>query len=139
MPYARIFGGVVAITPWHYRLVDGFSNRFWAWGGEDDDFYRRVRSKGLTVLRDSVQVARYQMIPHEKSERNEKRFNIMREARENWTTSGLSNTDLVYDITSITQEPLFTHIIVEFHDMFKQYYKSIKAYRYHRPSWAKWL
>jgi len=29
--------------------VRGFSNNFWGWGREDDEFYRRVQEAGLTV------------------------------------------------------------------------------------------
>ena len=44
MPYPRYLGGVVGFDAAAYRHVNGFSNRFWGWGGEDDDLYRRVRS-----------------------------------------------------------------------------------------------
>ena len=36
-----IVGGVLAISPLHYRQVNGFSNIYWGWGGEDDDMYKR--------------------------------------------------------------------------------------------------
>jgi len=39
--YKGYFGGVVAISPAHFALVNGFSNRFYGWGGEDDDFRQR--------------------------------------------------------------------------------------------------
>lgn len=30
-------GGVLAIRMNHFYAVNGFSNEFWGWGGEDDD------------------------------------------------------------------------------------------------------
>ena len=39
--YTDYFGGVVAISPEHFARVNGFSNHFYGWGGEDDDFYQR--------------------------------------------------------------------------------------------------
>lgn len=45
--YPNFFGGVVGLTPEHYRLVNGFSNQFTGWGGEDDLFYRSFITKGI--------------------------------------------------------------------------------------------
>nr|CAG4650683.1 EOG090X0MWD [Sida crystallina] len=42
LPYATIFGGAVALTNDQFKTVNGFSNLFFGWGGEDDDFYSRV-------------------------------------------------------------------------------------------------
>jgi hypothetical protein len=41
LPYAQIFGGVSAISTEQFRNINGFSNIFFGWGGEDDDMYRR--------------------------------------------------------------------------------------------------
>ena len=30
---------------------NGMSNRFWGWGREDDEFYRRIKGAGLQVRR----------------------------------------------------------------------------------------
>lgn len=35
--YKEIVGGVLAISMDDYRAVNGYSNMYWAWGGEDDD------------------------------------------------------------------------------------------------------
>lgn len=37
LPYHKLVGGVFNIRPSHYFLVNGYSNLFWGWGGEDDD------------------------------------------------------------------------------------------------------
>lgn len=39
-------GGVIALTPAAYRKINGFSNMFWGWGGEDDDFFQRMSNGG---------------------------------------------------------------------------------------------
>lgn len=41
LPYETNFGGVSALTKEQYEAVSGFSNSFFGWGGEDDDFYNR--------------------------------------------------------------------------------------------------
>lgn len=41
LPYAAIFGGVSAMTKDQILFVNGFSNKFSGWGGEDDDMFNR--------------------------------------------------------------------------------------------------
>ena len=49
--YEKFFGGIVLMTNHHYNKVNGFSNIFWGWGREDDEFYLRVKEAGLQVYR----------------------------------------------------------------------------------------
>ncbi|XP_048458936.1 beta-1,4-galactosyltransferase 4 isoform X2 [Rhincodon typus] len=39
--YKGYFGGATAMTKQQFTRVNGFSNRYWGWGGEDDDL--RIR------------------------------------------------------------------------------------------------
>lgn len=41
LPYPTIFGGAGSFTKHDFQLINGFSNQFWGWGGEDDDLYKR--------------------------------------------------------------------------------------------------
>ncbi|KAI0216016.1 Beta-1,4-N-acetylgalactosaminyltransferase bre-4, partial [Lamellibrachia satsuma] len=41
LKYFTLFGGVGAFRTEHFRLINGFSNKFFGWGGEDDDLYHR--------------------------------------------------------------------------------------------------
>ena len=49
LPYTGLFGGAIALTSEQFKKVNGFSNVFYGWGGEDDDFYSRLQTKGLKV------------------------------------------------------------------------------------------
>jgi hypothetical protein len=51
MPYDGYFSGIVVFTRDSYTLINGYSNLYFGWGGEDDDLARRVRSKGLAISR----------------------------------------------------------------------------------------
>ena len=44
LPYATIFGGVGAFVKDDFQKLNGFSNLFFGWGGEDDDLYKRLLS-----------------------------------------------------------------------------------------------
>lgn len=44
LPYRSIFGGVSAMTVEQFESVNGFSNAFFGWGGEDDDMSNRFVS-----------------------------------------------------------------------------------------------
>jgi len=39
--YDGLFGGIEAFSTAHFILVNGFSNKFFGWGGEDDDLFER--------------------------------------------------------------------------------------------------
>ncbi|TGZ46575.1 hypothetical protein CRM22_011088 [Opisthorchis felineus] len=43
------FGGVVVIRREHFNRVNGFSNSFWGWGWEDDEFRLRVLRSGFSI------------------------------------------------------------------------------------------
>ena len=41
--YSEIFGGVSVLTVNQMVTVNGYSNLYWGWGGEDDDMSQRIR------------------------------------------------------------------------------------------------
>lgn len=42
-------GGIAGMTPTGWRMVNGYPNDYFGWGGEDDEFLRRVKEAGLTI------------------------------------------------------------------------------------------
>ncbi|RXG61045.1 Beta-1,4-N-acetylgalactosaminyltransferase bre-4, partial [Armadillidium vulgare] len=55
LPYNDIFGGVSAMTVDQFRTVNGFSNKFWGWGGEDDDMSNRIKISWILHIEISCQ------------------------------------------------------------------------------------
>lgn len=65
LPYLEIFGGVSAIQTETFIKVNGFSNNFWGWGGEDDNLYYRLVAARKRIHRYPAIIARYKMLAHE--------------------------------------------------------------------------
>jgi len=40
-------GGVTSLSPKHWKAINGFSNEYEGWGGEDDDLYLRLKQNKL--------------------------------------------------------------------------------------------
>ncbi|KAI5732833.1 hypothetical protein M8J76_004660 [Diaphorina citri] len=66
LPYNNLVGGVFIIRTEHFLRVNGYSNLYWGWGGEDDDMGFRVLQLGLQITRPLPQLGRYKMMKHHK-------------------------------------------------------------------------
>ena len=51
LPYPTYFGGVVLFTNKDFEALNGYSNRFWGYGGEDDEMYDHVLKSGFKIER----------------------------------------------------------------------------------------
>ena len=58
--YNRFFGGVSSIKPKYFEFVNGFSNIFYGWGGEDTDFSKRMINKGIMFEQNNFEWGRYE-------------------------------------------------------------------------------
>ena len=70
LPYKSIFGGISAMTRQQVEKINGFSNDYWGWGGEDDDLSTRVSVNGYKIMRYPNEIARYKMVKHSKEKSN---------------------------------------------------------------------
>ncbi|XP_064489189.1 beta-1,4-N-acetylgalactosaminyltransferase bre-4-like isoform X2 [Ornithodoros turicata] len=111
LPYQDFFGGACAMTKDHVKMVNGFSNKYWGWGGEDDDMFYRVNDHGLKVRRYSPDVAKYIMLPHKRAERSPSRSKLLSEATGRYDTDGLNN--ITYKKLTIIPQRLFTWILAD--------------------------
>ena len=48
------------------KRINGFSNEFYGWGGEDDDILHRIEDANITVFRQPANIARFTMLLHGK-------------------------------------------------------------------------
>jgi hypothetical protein len=63
MPFPEYFGGVVAFNRKDFEAINGYSNGFAGWGGEDNELYYRVLACGLPI---GYREHRYLSLPHPK-------------------------------------------------------------------------
>lgn len=110
LPYEDIFGGVSAMTKEQFTSVNGFSNKYWGWGGEDDDMFYRLKKRNYHIARYKMSIARYAMLDHKKSSPNPKRYQLLSQTGKTFLKDGL--TTLEYEIVEVSQHHLYTHILV---------------------------
>lgn len=41
LPYVQLVGGVFSVSVRDFVQLNGYSNLYWGWGGEDDDMAHR--------------------------------------------------------------------------------------------------
>ncbi|XP_053986973.1 beta-1,4-N-acetylgalactosaminyltransferase bre-4-like [Hylaeus volcanicus] len=111
LPYADLFGGVSAMSREQFHMVNGFSNVFWGWGGEDDDMANRIKAHGLHISRYPANVARYKMLTHKKEKANPKRYEYLKTGKKRFSTDGLS--DLQYELVNKQKPKLYTWLLVK--------------------------
>lgn len=113
LPYRTIFGGVSALTVDQFQSVNGFSNQYFGWGGEDDDMAARILTK-YRISRYPTSIARYKMLRHRPDTPNQSRYKILGVSSAMRSVDGLSN--LQYEVLSTENEKLFTRIRVIYNE-----------------------
>lgn len=55
-------GGVTVFDTWLFKhIIDGYSNSFWGWGGEDNEMMFRLKSLRINV---AYQIGQFESLPH---------------------------------------------------------------------------
>lgn len=100
LPYPAFLGAVFVLRREHFEGANGFSNRYWGWGREDDEFARRLWASGITW---GNRVGLYQSLEHPLSDldsRNDARLLEFLRGERDWRRDGLNS--LEYQITRST-------------------------------------
>ncbi|XP_065350214.1 beta-1,4-galactosyltransferase 1-like [Cloeon dipterum] len=111
LPYSSIFGGAVAITKEQFESVNGFSNVFYGWGGEDDDFHNRIVEQGMQIDRFEPPVARYYMLSHKKEVPSQSRLEKLNSGGDRFKSDGLNS--LNYELKQMVYRKLYTWYLVD--------------------------
>jgi hypothetical protein len=114
--YDSCIGGVMLMTPEVFRKINGFSNEYWGWGGEDDDLYVRLAHVNAQIhRRDGL----YDTLPHQSNayvqaeiyQNNLDRLKQTVEKTIDPKTDGLSS--LTYTIRSAHRSATYTRLAVD--------------------------
>ncbi|XP_076357697.1 beta-1,4-N-acetylgalactosaminyltransferase bre-4-like [Tachypleus tridentatus] len=113
LPYSYLVGGVFALKTKHFLQVNGYSNLYWGWGGEDDDIAHRLEKQNLEIIRPPDFIGRYTMIKHKHRPEspNVVRRALLRMAQKRQTRDGFNSAK--YSVIHKKQLSLYTHIMVD--------------------------
>ncbi|CAF3349864.1 unnamed protein product [Rotaria socialis] len=109
--YSFLVGGVLAMRPETFIRLNGYSNRYFNWGGEDDDMGLRFLSKDICVQRPTT--GYYYAAFHSIQTRNPNRFKLLFDATLRQDSDGLNNIDQLASVKHQYEYPLVTWITVE--------------------------
>ncbi|XP_062309881.1 beta-1,4-galactosyltransferase 4 [Osmerus eperlanus] len=112
--YKGYFGGVTAMTKEQFYRVNGFSNTYWGWGGEDDDLRIRVELQKMKIVRPHADIARYTMVFHKRdngNEINKDRMRLLGRTPQVWKKDGLNTCS--YKMLKVERPPLYINVTVD--------------------------
>ncbi|XP_017774070.1 PREDICTED: beta-1,4-galactosyltransferase 6 [Nicrophorus vespilloides] len=107
LPYLGLMGGVISIQTNQFEAVNGMSNMYDGWGGEDDDFYTRLRNQDYIPYRFSPDLSKYTMLLHKKEKPSADRYEKLHNSLNRQMIDGLNSMKRDY---GIKLRPLYTHI-----------------------------
>ncbi|OWF45120.1 beta-1,4-N-acetylgalactosaminyltransferase bre-4-like [Mizuhopecten yessoensis] len=113
LPYGSIVGGVTQLRKDDVEKINGFSNMYFGWGGEDDDLGVRLKNAQLKIERYSMVISRYKMLKHVKDQGNApnpNRIKLLKTAASRMKTDGVNN--LKYKVLNTYRGKLFTNVTV---------------------------
>ena len=93
-------GGAISISSSQFLKVNGFSNKFYGWGGEDDEFYQRLSHHDLEPVRYPPHVAQYVSMTHVKQAQRSN-IDVDSGTSDNSKSDGLDN--LNYSVSNLKQ------------------------------------
>ncbi|CAD5113986.1 DgyrCDS3148 [Dimorphilus gyrociliatus] len=133
--YNELIGGALAITPKHFRRVNGYSTSFYGWGGEDDDMKNRLSAQSLKITRFPKEISRFTMLKHEQDKHNPTnkfRRSAVDTRKLVYEKDGLNS--LNYSIVETRERSLFTlikaNLYISQHNQFNKIKGSCKETRY---------
>lgn len=111
--YPELFGGVIAVHKEQFAQTNGYSNVYSGWGGEDDDFFYRVKHNVGYIERYSKTIGRCVMLSHhQNSEFSESRQELLKDVYNRALKDGLSSLNKTYTRKKIEFYPNYVKIKV---------------------------
>lgn len=113
---------MTAIAAKDFVRVNGFSNDYWGWGSEDDDFSRRMSHRNMTLVRSTdldpsaIEYSTYRTLYHPKEKENADRGEVFhrKAVPHEMLTDGLFNLLSFIQRKTVATTLYYTHVSVEF-------------------------
>jgi len=92
--FSDFMGGIISFDEKSYKKVNGYPNKFYGWGGEDDAIYNRMVMNNIPILKIIGNIEIKEMNHQNTSEIEEltnknKKFNILNDIK-NWKNDGIN-------------------------------------------------
>lgn len=113
LPYEGLIGGATGFTAAQFEKVNGFTNEFYGWGGEDDDMEKRLHAQNMTIMRYPRSVSRYTMVKHGADKHNPYNFlgsMSWKYRPEHYPLDGVNNVR--YKVDAVELRPLYTWLSI---------------------------
>ncbi|XP_050716647.1 beta-1,4-galactosyltransferase 4-like [Eriocheir sinensis] len=109
--YDDLFGGVASVEVVPFLRANGFSNKYWGWGAEDDDLAWRLQNGGFFIRRFSPILSRYTMLRHAKDKPSPTRYKYLNTVKKRYMKDGLNS--IRYRVLDVQKRPLYTWLYVD--------------------------
>lgn len=95
------YGGVNMLSKENFININGFSNEFWGWGGEDDDLLKRVYKIGFPIKR---RYCEYESLYHKPNGPNHNNYkNNLDRCRKDYDYQSEGLNTLSYEIIDVKE------------------------------------
>ena len=123
----KMVGGASLMSEKIIRKINGWSNSFWGWGGEDDNMFFRLKNRGFKLTRPSfdcvhphkrgisgINCGMWQMIRHSRDKgnplNNHRKDNMKKTPRDR---DGLMQTEYVLKMKELRHNGLFSYLLID--------------------------
>jgi hypothetical protein len=93
LPYPAFLGAVLVLRREHFEAANGFSNYYWGWGREDDEFARRLWDSRITWGNRPGLYQSLEHAPNNLNSRNDARLLEFLRGERDWRADGLNSLD----------------------------------------------
>jgi hypothetical protein len=114
LPYSWLCGGVMLFSADDFRKINGYSNEYWGWGGEDDDLAMRLIHHGFTL---GHREGRYTSLPHGRGWHQERapaaHARNLERLRTSYSYADDGLCSLRYELLGVFEESQYTRYLVD--------------------------
>ncbi|KAL5021096.1 hypothetical protein ScPMuIL_000251 [Solemya velum] len=111
LSYGKLIGGIAAFQTSVFREINGYSNKFFVWGGEDDNLSRRIKEYGYRVYRPFLNISHTTTLRHKRDPRLPLRMEILRNTNADVSLKNDGLNSLKYNLLSFDNKKLYIRIL----------------------------